>query len=295
MSKDLSFGIIILPRSSWEEEKRRWNHVEQLGFDSAWTADHFCIYNQPTQPWYEGWTVLSAIANETKKIKIGTLVTSVFLRQPTMLARQAMTVDHISNGRLVLGLGTGLPETAEFSMVGLPDYSPKERVARFKEAVEIIDHLLADQTIDEFEGEYYQFQNTNIFPPPIQKPRPPIMIGAMGNKMLKIAAETADIWNSYGGRGLNPKEMYDATVKRSDKIEKYCEEIGRDPKTLKHSLLIYGEEAFAVFDSSDNFTKFVEKYSEVGFEEFIFYYPGKEDLQKVMEKIAEEVIPTFKL
>ncbi len=294
MSNKLSFGIICLQRSQWKEEVRRWKHVEELGFDSAWIADHYCIYNQPTQPWFEGWTGLSAMANETKSIKIGTLVTSIFLRLPPMLARQAMTVDHISNGRLILGLGTGLPGTVEFSMVGLPDYSPGERVKRFREAVGIIDKLLRNQSIEEFDGDYYQLEDSNIFPPPIQKPRPPIMIGAMGNKMLRITAEYADIWNSYGGRGLNPKEMFDKTMKRYEKLDSHCAEIGRDPKEIKRSILIYGEEAFSIFHSVENFVKFVEKYKEAGFEEFIFYYPGKEELQKVMEQVSKEVLPTFR-
>ena len=87
MSKWLSFGIINLQRNSWKEELRRWKHVEELGFDSVWIADHYCIYSQPTQLWFEGWTMLAALAHEAKSIKIGTLITSVFLRHPPMLAR----------------------------------------------------------------------------------------------------------------------------------------------------------------------------------------------------------------
>ncbi len=294
MAKELSFGMINLQRNSWEEELRRWKHVEELGFDSVWIADHYCIYSQPTEHWFEGWSMLAAVAHATKTIKIGTLITSVFLRHPPMLARQAMTVDHISNGRLILGLGTGLPGTTEFPMVGIPDYPAGERVRRFNEAVDIIDQLLSNQTIIKYEGEFYQLIDSNIFPPPIQKPRPPIMIGAMGDKMLKTAAKYADTWNSYGGRGLNPEEMFKKTVERNEKIDKFCNELGRDPKNLKRSLLIYGEEAFNLFDKEDNFTKYVEKYSEVGFEEFIFYYPGKEHLQKTLEKVAKEIIPTFR-
>ena len=294
MKKELSFGIINLQRNSWEEEIRRWKHVEELGFDSVWIADHYCIYSQPTQPWFEGWTMLAALANVTKSIKIGTLVTSVFLRHPPMLARQVMTVDHISEGRLILGLGTGLPGSPEFPMVGLPDYSPSERVKRFNEVVEIIDKLLSKQTIKKYEGEFYQLIDSNIYPPPIQKPRPPIMVGAMGDKMLKIAAKYADTWNSYGGRGLKPDAMFSKTAERNEKINDFCNELGRDPKTLRRSLLIYGEEAFNLFKKEENFIKYVEKYSEIGIEEFIFYYPGKEKLQKTMEKIAAEIIPTFR-
>jgi alkanesulfonate monooxygenase SsuD/methylene tetrahydromethanopterin reductase-like flavin-dependent oxidoreductase (luciferase family) len=294
MSKKLSFGIISLPRNSWDEEVRRWKHVEKLGFDSVWMADHFCRYDQPTQPWFEGWTILSALANVTKTINIGTLVTSMFLRYPPMLARQAMTVDHISNGRLILGLGTGLPGTVEFPMVGIPDYSPAVRVDRFREAVEIVDKLLRVHTVQKFEGEYYQLIDSNVYPAPKQIPRPPIMIAAMGDKMLQIAAEYADIWNSYGGRGLNPEDMFNVTQKRLEKLEAYCDGLGRNFEEIKKSILIYGEEAFSIFDSVENFVKYVEKYSEAGFEEFIFYYPGKTELQEVLELVAKEVLLTFR-
>ena len=293
MVNKISFGMINLQKNLWEEEIRRWKHVEELGFDSVWIADHYCIYSQPTGPWFEGWTLLAALANVTKTIKIGTLVTSTFLRHPPMLARQAMTVDHISNGRLILGIGTGLPGSPEFPMVGIPDYPAGERVRRFNEALEIIDQLLSNQSIKQYEGEYYQLVNSNIYPPPIQKPRPPIMIGAMGNKMLKTAVRFADTWNSFGGRGLTPNQMFKKTAERNEKVDEFCLELGRDPKTLKRSLLIYGKEAFSLFKKEDNFTKYIDKYSKIGIEEFIFYYPEKENLQKILEKVAKDILPSF--
>ena len=293
MVNKISFGMINLQKNLWEEEIRRWKHVEELGFDSVWIADHYCIYSQPTRPWFEGWTLLAALANVTKTIKIGTLVTSTFLRHPPMLARQAMTVDHISNGRLILGIGTGLPGSPEFPMVGIPDYPAGERVRRFNEALEIIDQLLSNQSIKQYEGEYYQLVNSNIYPPPIQKPRPPIMIGAMGNKMLKTAVTFADTWNSFGGRGLTPNQMFKKTAERNEKVDEFCLELGRDPKTLKRSLLIYGKEAFSLFKKEDNFTQYIDKYSKIGIEEFIFYYPEKENLQKTLEKVAKDILPSF--
>jgi alkanesulfonate monooxygenase SsuD/methylene tetrahydromethanopterin reductase-like flavin-dependent oxidoreductase (luciferase family) len=211
-----------------------------------------------------------------------------------MLARQAMTVDHISKGRLILGLGTGLPGSPEFPMVGIPDYPANERVQRFDEAVEIIDQLLSKQSIKKYEGKFYQLINSNIYPPPIQKPRPSLMIAAMGDKMLKSAVKFADTWNSFGGRGLNPNQIFKKTAERNAKIDEYCSKLGRDPKTLKRSLLIYGKEAFSLFKTVDNFTEYVSKYLEIGIEEFIFYYPEKENLQKTMEKVAKEIMPSFR-
>jgi len=116
----------------------------------------------------------------------------------------------------------------------------------------------------------------------------------MGDKMLKTAVKYANTWNSYGGRGLNPQKIFEKTAERNEKVDKFCDEIGRDPKTIKRSILIYGKEAFSLFKKEDNFTKYVEKYSEIGIEEFIFYYPEKENLQKTLEKVAKDIMPSFR-
>ncbi|KYK33684.1 MAG: hypothetical protein AYK18_14735 [Theionarchaea archaeon DG-70] len=113
-----------------------------------WVADHFCNYGQPTQPWLEGWTTLTGLASVTQTVRIGTLVTSISLRHPAMLARQALTIDHISHGRLDIGIGAGAPSSEGeivYEMIGIEGWSGTERVAHFKEYVEIIDLLLREQ------------------------------------------------------------------------------------------------------------------------------------------------------
>ncbi len=296
MNKQLRFGVITLQHLPWKMEIQRWKLIEALGFDSVWVADHFVNYVQPKAPWFEAWTLLAALATYTSHIRIGTLVTSMPLRNPAVLARQALTVDHISNGRLELGLGAGASGKMDpaYSMTGIEDWAPPERVARFREVVEIVDKCLRNR-VTTYQGRYYQLENTAMAPAPLQKPRPPITIGAMGPSMLKIVARYADTWNSFGGEwGASPDAVLKNTQQRIGMLDKYCMEIGRDPKTLRRSLLIFGSEAESVFNSEESFQEVVSRYQKAGITEFIFYYPHTNDQIPAFKRIAEHLIPELK-
>ena len=143
MEQKPRFIVGAIQEVPWPEMVARWQHIETLGLDGVMLADHFVNFAQPKAPWFEAWTLLSALATQTKTIRIG-LLSAIPWRNPAFLARQAMTVDHISNGRLELGLGAAAPGTIDISytMTGIPDWPPKERVDRFREAVEIVDQLL---------------------------------------------------------------------------------------------------------------------------------------------------------
>jgi len=291
---DLSFGVITLQSQPWGVLVEGWKHIESLGFDSAWIADHFLNYREPTRPYLEAWTLLSGLAAVTEKIRVGTLVTAVPLRHPAMLARQALTTDHISNGRLNLGIGTGvagsLGETV-YEMIGIDDWKPAERIARFREQIQILDRLLRER-VSSYSGKYYRLKDVAMYPAPVQKPRPPIIVGSIGPRTLKIAAEFADTWNTFGGRGLNREEMYDTIKTQSDLIDDYCKEFERNPASLRKSILVVG--SLELLDSDDNFSKYVDRYSDIGFEEFIIYYPFIDEKKKMFERIARDVIPSYR-
>jgi alkanesulfonate monooxygenase SsuD/methylene tetrahydromethanopterin reductase-like flavin-dependent oxidoreductase (luciferase family) len=298
MSEPLRFGIITLQSEPWDKMVALWQSIEALNFDSVWVADHFVNYMAPNDPWFEAWTLLSGFAAVTKRIRIGTLVTSIPLRFPVILARQALTVDHISGGRLELGLGAGAPRTIDpvYRMTGIKDWDPPERVRRFSEAVEIIDLALRNR-VTSYEGRYFKMKEASMAPAPIQTPRPPITIGALGPSMLKITAKYADAWNSYGGEwGAPPEQMLTDTKKRNQLLDKYCKELGRDPHTLRRSFLYFSPHAETVFDSEENFLNFIQPYRDIGITEYIFYYPvwyGKDQLHK-FEFIGREVIPKLR-
>ena len=293
----MRFGIMTLQHLPWQKEVERWQLIENLGFDSVWLADHFVNYMQPDAPWFESWTLLAALASQTKQIRIGTLVSSIPLRNPALLARQALTVDHVSNGRLELGLGAGAPGTTDpvYSMIGIRDWKAAERVSRFKEVVEIVDSCLRNR-ITSYDGHYYQLKDAAMAPPPVQQPRPPITIGAMGSRMLKLTARYADTWNSFGDEewGAPPERVAEKTRLRNELLDRYCKEIGRKPSNLRRSLLVFGADAATVFRSSRDFEEVVERYQEIGITELIFYYPHTEKLIPTFKKIATEVIPSLR-
>ena len=295
MYKKLQFGVLTLQHLPWEAEVQRWQWIEAQGFDSIWLADHFVNFMQPTAPWFEAWTLLAALATQTEKIRIGTLVTPVSWRNPAWLARQALTVDHISGGRLEIGVGAGAPAEMDcsYAMTGTPGKPPAERVSMLGEMVEILDQLLQKETVT-YEGEYYQLQGTAMNPPAVQQPRPPITIGALGPQMLKLAAKHADTWNSYGGDGLSADEMLQLTKERNQRLNEICADIGRDPASLKRSLLVYGAPAEMAYSSVAGFHEVIGSYQEAGIEEFIIYYPFMDEHMPVFERIVQDELPKLR-
>ncbi len=292
----LRFGVVTAQIDvSWETMVERWRYIEQLGFDSVWLADEFVYFTQPTMPWFEAWTLLAALATQTTRIRIGTLVTAIPFRNPAFLARQALTVDHLSNGRLELGLGPGVSggNDPSYSMAGIEDWAPPERVARFREAVEIVDQLLRNE-VSTYQGRFYQVKDAVMQPRPVQKPRPPITIAASGPGTIKIAAGRADTWNSLWEPRWSRDEMLEVTRERSRLIDDYCTGVGRDPLTLRRSLLVFHSDVDTVYDSVDAFEDDVKLYREVGIDDFILMFPLREEHLPVFERIASHAIPKLR-
>ena len=204
--------------------------AEADGFDSIWLPDHFFYRNpnEPTRGIWECWTMLSALAEATKRVEIGTLVTCNSFRHPAILAKMATTVDEISQRRLILGVGAGWNEP-EYQAFGLPF---DHRVARFEEALQILKPLLREGHVD-FTGQYYQARNCEIVPRGPRSEGPPLMVGSEGGpRMLKLTAQYADLWNTgYMGK---PETLAD----RRAKLEAACHKVRRDPATLGITALI---------------------------------------------------------
>jgi alkanesulfonate monooxygenase SsuD/methylene tetrahydromethanopterin reductase-like flavin-dependent oxidoreductase (luciferase family) len=152
---------------SWSTLLERWQYLDELGFDSVWVADHFANPWYPGEPWLDGWTLLSALSAHTRKIRLGTMVTNISLHNPAVLARQALTVDHVSEGRLELGIGAG-GAPIDHTMTGVPDWEPPERATRLREFVEIVDGLLRSET-SSYRGRYYRIENAEMHPAPVNR------------------------------------------------------------------------------------------------------------------------------
>jgi alkanesulfonate monooxygenase SsuD/methylene tetrahydromethanopterin reductase-like flavin-dependent oxidoreductase (luciferase family) len=296
MENDIRFGVLTVQNLPWEKEVERWKLIESLGFDSVWLADHFTDPVNHLGHWFESWTLLASLAVMTKKIRIGTLVSSMPLRRPAVLARQALTIDHISNGRLELGLGTGASRDPVHNMLKIDDWVGLERVERFKDQIEVIDRLLR-YSVSSYEGKFYRLNEATMNPGTIQKPRPPLVIAAMGNTMLKIAAKYADTWNSFGSEDWRAPadKILENTKRRVELIEKYCNEIGRNPKMIRRSLLFYSRHGRTIIDSKDNFREVINQYKEIGINEFIIYFPFFDSPQiENIKIIAKDVIPNLR-
>jgi alkanesulfonate monooxygenase SsuD/methylene tetrahydromethanopterin reductase-like flavin-dependent oxidoreductase (luciferase family) len=295
VEQSLRFGIITIQDQPWKTLIRQWKRIEKFGYDSIWIADHFVDPFYPKGDWFDGWTLLAALATQTRKIKIGTLVTNFIYRNPSIIAKQALTVDHISRGRLALGLGATTEIDPSHSMTGIEVWTTSERVQRFSEVIEIVDALLRKE-ITTYQGHYYQVENAQMHPAPVQKPRPPFTIAAGGKITLKLAAKYADVWNTYGDFDLSPSKTLEVLRERTDLLNHYCVEIGRDPEEIIHSILV-GFTEDKPFASLEAFYDFIGRYREIGFTEFIFYYdrPGwssdKHLKPRMLERIAVEAIP----
>lgn len=298
MAHDLRFQVVVLPNTDWNALLVRFLAVEELGFDLVGMADHFVDWTNPPSPWFDLWSQAAAVAANTSRIRLSTCVAQIPLRNPAMLARQALSVDHISNGRLELGLGLGLPIDPSYAMMGIPNWSNKERVARFGEYVEIVDGLLTNE-VTSYKGEFYQIDAAVMNPRPVQKPRPPIMIAAMGPVMLKKAARYADIWNSLSFAEDFDDQMNE-TRHRIEQVDEHCAAIGRDPGTLRRSYLMFDAKArpsgglIKYYESESMFTDMVERVMESGVTDIGMYYPMREEQLPMFEKIATEVIPKLR-
>jgi len=229
----VKIGLLVFIANDRETyQKRSYDTIravaqqaEKDGFDSIWLPDHFLYRNpgEPTRGIWECWTMLSALAEATHRVEIGTLVTCNSFRNPAMLAKMATTVDEVSHGRLILGVGAGWNEP-EYQALGLPF---DHRVDRLEEALQIIKPLLREGHVD-FSGQYYQARNCEIAPLGPRPDGPPLMVGCehKSPRMLKLTAKYADLWNTgYMGK---PETMLEPIAK----IEEACRKTGRDPKTL---------------------------------------------------------------
>jgi probable F420-dependent oxidoreductase len=235
MTRPLKVGV-QLPEVErevrWPEILDMARAIEDLGYDSIWLGEHL-LYRWPDRaprgPW-EAWATLAGLAAVTSRVTIGPLVACTAFHNPAILAKRADTIDEISGGRFVFGLGAGWNET-EFRAFGVPF---DHRIARFEEAFTIIRKLLSDGAVD-FAGTYYQARDCELLPRGPRTGGPPLMIGSTGERMLRITAPHVDSWNAwYADTGNRASGV--ATLK--DKVDAACVEVGRDPAAIERTVAV---------------------------------------------------------
>jgi alkanesulfonate monooxygenase SsuD/methylene tetrahydromethanopterin reductase-like flavin-dependent oxidoreductase (luciferase family) len=224
--RDVDLGV-YLPQVgfTWPELRERVVACDREGIASLWLMDHLYPPTMPGVPSFEAWTTATALAVETERIRIGHLVLANGFRHPALLAKMAITLDHVSGGRMSLGLGSG-SWAQEFREFGLPFASEAVRAAALDEALVVVKRLFTDERVD-FSGRHYRLDGAPSLPRPVQRPHPPIHVGGAGPKRtLPIVARHADVWNcpTYA--------LPDFTARRAQLADE-CRRIGRDPATLR--------------------------------------------------------------
>jgi F420-dependent oxidoreductase-like protein len=311
-SRRLLFGIQTPNQNAtWDDVLAVWKEAEALGFDSAWVYDHFIpIFGDQDGPCLEGWTMLAALAQATSRIKVGVLVTGNTYRNPALLAKMATTVDHVSHGRLLLGIGAAWFER-DHTAYGFPFGTPRERAKKLAEALEVITKLWAEDH-PSFAGRYYTLERAPYAPANVQKPRPPIIIGGQGKQwIVPLVARYADGWNAVSG--VSP----DGIRERRAIIEAECRKIGRTPCPTYVSTLVplvaitdvplagpvvrFGARAVVrkevaqsiLADSAGAITERLGAYADAGVTEVILSLrpPFNRDL---LRRFATEVMPAFR-
>ncbi len=309
MTHPIRFGIQTGQQgATWQQIEQAWVKADALGYDSLWAYDHFYpIFVDPEGPCFEAWALIGALAHATKRARIGHLVNGNTYRNPCILAKSATTIDHISGGRLNLGIGAGWFEL-EHQSFGIDFKTVRTRLDALDEACTIIKGMFEREKFS-FAGDHYQVVDAMCLPKPLQSPHPPIMIGGTGRKvLLKLVAKHADMWNS----NKPAEEMADLI----GVIRRHGDAVGRDTSTIENTMMMplgykapkevqdflcsitgnmlgttpdKARKAIMIGDKQECLDT-VERYRKAGVTHFIFMLLAPYDLEQ-LQAFAEDVIP----
>jgi F420-dependent oxidoreductase-like protein len=314
---NVDFGVFISPeRPSYGDILGDVLHCEGLGYHSAWTSDHVIgMYQNPGDPRFECWTTTTALAADTSTIRLGQLVLCNPFRQPSLLAKMGATLDAISGGRLILGLGTGWHE-GEFRAYGYPYEDATARVRRLDEAAQIIKKMWTEEA-PSFEGRYYSIEEAYCSPKPVQRPHPPLMLAGSGEQLtLRTVARHADISNFAAWMG-SPSDF----KHKAEMLSRHCVRSGRDFDEIRLSWANYtlisedrggaemsldqytrnmqarygdaaGDRRPPLRGTPDDVIEQIQAYIDAGVTLFIHRFMG-EDFREEARLFAGEVIPSF--
>ncbi len=267
-----------------EALRRAWAIADGAGFDTCWGYDHFAALGPDrTVDVFEAWTTLAAMAQATSRVRIGTMVTGNSHRHPGMLAKMAVTVDHLSGGRLEMGIGAGGDEMVH-EMFGLPLGPVRERIEALDEACQILE-LLWTQPRVSFSGRHYRLDGAVANPKPVQRPRPPLWIASSGERFgLRVVAEHADVWINANQFGEDLAEL----VRLGGVLDRHCEAIGRNPDTIRRAVQL------RLPDDADEALRTVERHVRAGFTEVIVMIFGGGDECIAASEATAELLPKLR-
>jgi alkanesulfonate monooxygenase SsuD/methylene tetrahydromethanopterin reductase-like flavin-dependent oxidoreductase (luciferase family) len=300
----IRFGVTIPQVVPFPLVREDFAFAESLGLDNAWVVDHFSVDSARDLLILEAWTTLAALAAETERIRVGTMVTNVSTRNPGMLAKAILTVDQISDGRLDVAVGGGF-YPGEHAALGIEFLDGPGRGERLREAVEILDQALRGEDVT-YDGAYFRLDDAAFLPPPTQLPRPPLWVAGQATRSLRVAARHAEAVVCLGEAGKGIDESLPAFRNRMAKLDEICAAEGRDPATLRRCYFA-GWASEPIFESLDSAADFIGRYAEAGATDFTFYLhntaaQGFDQLlathrmatREQLERVAADVLPGFR-
>jgi alkanesulfonate monooxygenase SsuD/methylene tetrahydromethanopterin reductase-like flavin-dependent oxidoreductase (luciferase family) len=299
-ARPLAFGVLTFQALAYAELRSDAEFAERVGLDSVWLADqavpgHLSIL--------EAWTALAALAADTNRIRLGTLITNVAIRNPMLLARQALTVDQISGGRLDVGIGAGYYQD-DHRWLGIDYLDAPGRVQRLTEVAEVLDRGLRGERVS-YNGAYVQLDDAPSLLP-VQLPRPPMWIAVHGAKSLRLAARLGDGAACVGDDGVGVDESLPRFRDRMKRLDEICVEEGRDPRALRRCYLAgFADEH--IFKSADSAGDFIGSFAEAGATDFVFglanesqpafeagVTSGQMATREKLEELFAQVVPKFR-
>lgn len=296
----LQVGVLVVQNLAYDRWRSRVLELERLGYDGVYVWDHLVHRTQArTDPLFDGLTLLAAAAEFSSRLRLGTLVASPTVRHPVLLAKQAMTIDNVSHGRMELGIGAA-GVLLDYQVLGIEPWSKAEQVQRFRETVQVVDATLRGAT--SYDGEHWSGRNATMAPNSVQRPRLPLTLAAHGPKTLAIAGRYADCWNTMTLRDLPPDEVLSQTASRGRLLDEAAREAGRDPSLIRRSVLI-GSRDWPVLSSPEAFREAVLRYAGIGVSEIVLVHPDHPAEEGVahgyaapgiVQRLAEEVLPALR-
>ena len=272
----MRISVEILPELRWPDAVRRWREAEEIGFHAAYTYDHLSWRSLRDETWLGMVPLLSAVAASTSRLRLGTLVATPNFRHPALLAKDVMTLDEISGGRISLGLGAG-GTGFDADVLGSPTLSAGERMSRFEEFVEALDLLLREQ-VASYSGQWFTAVESRTLPGCTQQPRVPFTVAATGPRGLAVAARFAQTWVTVGPltRGVSEQDWYDAVGRQLAALAQACDAVGRDPQTVQRMAVLsldvpWAQSSVAAWDD------FRGRLAASGFDEIVVHWPRPHD------------------
>jgi alkanesulfonate monooxygenase SsuD/methylene tetrahydromethanopterin reductase-like flavin-dependent oxidoreductase (luciferase family) len=289
MLAHMRFGITILPQQPWATARRTWERAEELGFDHAWTYDHLSWRTLADEPWGATIPTLTAAATVTTRIRLGTFVSSPNFRHPVTFAKDVATVDDISGGRFILGVGSGGTGFDAF-VLGQPELTPRQRHDRFAEFVEQLDELLRfeqDGAISH-PGKWFTTHEARMVGIPAQLPRVPFVIAANGPKGLDLVAQFGQGWVSTGRDGTTGEEWWQSVATLARRLDDAAERAGRDAASIDRYLSIDSGGTYSL-SSVGVFEDIVARAAALGFTDVIAHWPREGGIYAGSESVLEDV------